>query len=158
VIEPATRAIRNPRARALQGTRAGFASRAAADGIDWLVVNGIYVAILFCIGVFKYLVTRDSFQVPQPNVVITADAIIAIAAIYLTSGWSSTGRTLGKSVMGLRVVRADGARLPTRKAFFRALFCIFFWWFALAWVIVSKRNAGVHDHVFRTVVLYDWRT
>jgi uncharacterized RDD family membrane protein YckC len=157
-MQETSRAIRSERARELQGTRAGFASRVTADLLDWLVVNVIYLLILLGIGVAKFLVSRDAFEMPQPNVVITADAILLIALSYLTSGWSSTGRTVGKSVMGLRVVRVDGTRLRSRQALLRALFCVFLWWIALPWVLVSRRNAGLHDIVFRTVVVYDWRS
>jgi uncharacterized RDD family membrane protein YckC len=157
IAEPA-RHIRNERARNLQGTRAGFASRVAADLIDWVVVNSIYLGILAAIAVARYLTTRDGFDMPQPNIVVTADAIFLIALVYLTSGWSSTGRTVGKSLLGLRVVRLDGARVRSRQAFLRALLCILLWWVALPWVLVSRRNAGLHDHVVGTAVLYDWRT
>lgn len=151
------RSIRNERARGLQGTRAGFVSRATAAVIDWLIVNGIYLFILACIAVARYLLVGGQLELPKPNLLVTGYAVVALSTIYLTAGWSGTGRTIGNSIMGLRVVQSDGRRVHVVRAFLRALFCVMLWMVTLPWVIVSRRNAGIHDHVFRTVVLYDWR-
>lgn len=156
MIGETSRTIRSERARELQGARAGFATRVAATGIDWVVVNVIYLAILFSIGVARYFFD-DTFEMPEPGPIITGYAILVIAVVYLASGWASTGRTLGKSVMGLRVVRADGHVLGFGRALGRAVFCVLLWWLTLAWVLVSRRNAGLDDLAFRTVVVYDWR-
>jgi uncharacterized RDD family membrane protein YckC len=46
--------------------------------------------------------------------------------------------------------------LRPRRAFFRALICATLGAIALAWVIVSRRRAGIHDIAVRTSVVYDW--
>ncbi len=78
--------------------------------------------------------------------------------LYLTAGWAGTDRTVGKSVMGLRVVTNRGQPLRPRRAFLRALICATLGAIALAWVVVSRRRAGIHDIVVRTTVVYDWTT
>ncbi len=60
------------------------------------------------------------------------------------------GRTVGKSFMGLRVVTNSGQPLRPRRAFFRALICATLGAIALAWVIVSRRRAGIHDVIVQT--------
>jgi uncharacterized RDD family membrane protein YckC len=149
-------AIRSPQARSLQGERAGIVSRVFADGIDFAVTMGIYIAMLLALGVADFLLTQNgSFAVPDPPPVVSVVVPWMILIVYLTAGWGGTGRTFGKSVMGLRVVTRAGLRLPPRRAFLRALLCATFLWLIL-WVAVSRKNLGLHDIVFRTSVVYDW--
>jgi uncharacterized RDD family membrane protein YckC len=150
--------IRNPKARELQGNRAGIASRVTADAIDWGIVVAIYVGILVAIGLTDYLVARNSFTVPKPALGVTLTAEWVIAVLYLTAGWAGTSRTVGKSVLGLRPVTNKGQSLRPRRAFFRALICCTLGPIVLAWVIVSRRRAGVHDVILQTTVVYDWST
>jgi len=148
--------IRNERARSLQGRRAGFASRLAADGIDWVVVVLIYTGILLGIELAAWLLLGEQFQVKAPKVAFTIGFGWSILVTYLAIGWTGNGRTVGKSVMGLRVVRGDGTDLGSRKAFLRALICASFWPWVLCWSLLSRRNAGFHDLLLRTAVIYDW--
>jgi uncharacterized RDD family membrane protein YckC len=148
--------IRSPRGRALQGKRAGIASRVAADAIDWGIVLGIYIAILFGIAATRYFVGNDNFNVPDPNPGVTLLAQWVIAILYLTAGWAGTGRTVGKSVMGLRAVTADGRPLGGKRAFLRALICATLGAIALIPVVLSRRRSGIHDFVVRTAVVHDW--
>ncbi|MGZ8764770.1 MAG: RDD family protein [Acidimicrobiia bacterium] len=147
--------IRNPQARTLQGNRAGIVSRVIADGIDYLIVFFIYFGILIGLAVAEYLLTGNKFQIPDPPVAVSIVVPWLILVGYLTAGWGGTGRTFGKSMMGLRVVTRAGLRLPPRRAFLRALLCATFPWVIL-WVVISRKNLGLHDILFRTGVVYDW--
>lgn len=153
---PAAPTIRNPRARAAQGTRAGIVTRLIADAIDFLVLQVIYISILIAIAVVQFLIDRGGFQVGAPNPVVTLVSQWAIFTMYLGSGWSTNGRTLGKTLLGLRVVARDGSRLHTRPAFLRAVCCATFYPGVL-WVAVSRKNLALHDIVARSEVVYDWR-
>jgi uncharacterized RDD family membrane protein YckC len=148
--------IRSPRARELQGKRAGIASRVTADAIDWGIVVAIYVGILLAIALAEYFVGSGQFDVPRPPAGVTLASEWVIAVLYLTAGWTGTNRTVGKSVLGLRVVTNRGQPLRPRRAFFRALICATLGAIALGWVIVSRRRAGIHDIAMRTSVVYDW--
>ena len=86
-----------------------------------------------------------------PDVWVTVLAQWFIIVMYL-----STGRSVGKIMLGLQAVRADGAALGTRRAFTRAVFCATLWP-SLLWIFVSKRNAALHDVVLQTKVVYSWR-
>ena len=148
-------AIRNPQARALQGNRAGIVSRVIADGIDYVIAFSIYFAILIGLAVAEYLLTKNKFEIPDPPVFVSVFVPWLVLVLYLTAGWGGTGRTFGKSVMGLRVVTRAGLRVPPRRAFLRALLCATIPWVIL-WVAVSRKNVGLHDIAFRTGVVYDW--
>ncbi len=152
-----SRTIRNERAEALQGGRAGFVSRVTADAIDFLVVQVIYFTMLIGVAVIRFLITRRTFSVVAPDVWLTVIAQWTIVVLYLGSSWSSTGRTIGKSVLGLRVSGLGGVPLGPVRAFTRAVFCASFYP-TLLWILVSRRNAALHDAVLRTEVLYDWHS
>ncbi len=96
----------------------------------------------------------DSVSVSVPPHWLNALLDWTFLVLYLTAGWS-TGRTLGKQMMGLRVVRSDGSPLGFLRAFFRALLCASFFP-ALLLALVNRRNRGLEDVAFRTVVIYDW--
>jgi uncharacterized RDD family membrane protein YckC len=150
-----TREIRNAEARALQGHRAGFASRAVADAIDLGVAWLLGLSALLAAGVVRYLLTGPPFRLPVlPNWLdVTAGAAIAVA--YLALSWAATGRSVGKQIAGLRVVDRAGGRLSLWRAFSRALLYVLFP-AGLLWVLASRRNASVQDLVVGTAVVYDW--
>ena len=150
------RTIRHAEAEALQGGRAGFVSRVAANAVDFVVVEVIFIAILLGIGVVRFLVTRQDFGIGAPDVWVTVVVQWLITVTYLGTNWSSTGKTIGKSVLGLRVERSGGGPVAPWRAFTRAAWCASFW-ASLLWIFVSRRNAALHDVVLRTDVVYDWR-
>lgn len=150
------RAIRATDAERLQGGRAGFVSRVAADGVDFLIVELIYFGVLVGIAVVRFLITRKDFSVVAPDVWVTVLAQWFIIVMYLGTNWASTGRSVGKIMLGLQVLRADDTPLTPRRAFTRALFCATFWP-SLIWIFVSRRNAALHDIALHTKVVYSWR-
>lgn len=152
----ATRTIRSTDAERLQGGRAGFVSRVAADGVDFVIVEAIYFGILLGIAVLRFLITRKDFTVVAPDVWVTVLAQWCIIVMYLGTNWASTGRSVGKIMLGLQVLRANDTALTPRRAFTRAVFCATFWP-SLIWIFVSKRNAALHDIALHTKVVYSWR-
>jgi uncharacterized RDD family membrane protein YckC len=155
-VSAAPRVIRASDAERLQGGRAGFVSRVAADGVDFLIVELIYFGILVGIAVVRFLISRKDFSVVAPDVWVTVVAQWFIIVVYLTTNWASNGRSIGKIMLGLQVLRADGTPLTPRRAFLRALFCATYWP-TLLWIFVSRRNAGLHDLALHTKVVYSWR-
>lgn len=135
--------------------RAGIVSRVAANGIDWIILQIIYFSILSAIALTEFLVTGEDLQFPTPQFGATVAFQWVILWLYLGSSWASNGRSVGKSVFGLRVVRANGRELPPGRAFARALLCVTFYFFLL-WVVIGRKNQGVYDIVLRTACVYDW--
>jgi uncharacterized RDD family membrane protein YckC len=150
-----TRTIRYPEARALQGHRAGFASRIMADIIDLGVAWLLGLSALLVAGVVRYLLAGPPFRLPNPPLWLDAGAGAAIAVGYLTLNWAATGRSVGKQVAGLRLVDRVGRRLSLRRALARAVLYVLFP-AGLLWVLASRRNASVQDLVVGTAVIYDW--
>jgi uncharacterized RDD family membrane protein YckC len=150
-----TRDIRYAEARALQGHRAGFASRVVSDLVDLGVVWLLGLSALLAAGVVSYLLTGPPLRLPVLPNWLDASAGAAIAVGYLTLSWSATGRSVGKQVAGLRVTDRGGQRLSLRRSFARAVLYVLFP-AGLLWVLASRRNASLQDLVVGTAVVYDW--
>jgi uncharacterized RDD family membrane protein YckC len=146
---------RRARAAAVHGRRAGLVSRALADGVDVVVIGMLLFGILVGFASLRYLVDGE-FEMPRIGAVFSATAFPVVAVVYLTALWSVTGRSVGKHLFGLRVVRDDGAPLSVVRAATRSLLCVAIGALCLLWAAVSRRNAGVHDLVVRTSVVHDW--
>jgi uncharacterized RDD family membrane protein YckC len=149
--------IRNTRARESQGLRAGIASRLAAGLIDAAVIFGTFVGVLCVVALLRFLFDNESMHLPRPDRLVTVFAIVVIGVIELSTAWSGSGRTVGDSVVGLRVTMADGGPVSSLRAFVRAVLVMFTLGLVLLTAIVSRRNNGVHDWFCRTAVVYDWR-
>jgi uncharacterized RDD family membrane protein YckC len=146
--------IRSERGKQLQGLRAGFVSRAVASGTDVVLVLCVYVIGVIIVSIAWDLFFSKSISVADPPHWLNELLVWVLLVVYLTGGWS-TGRTLGKQVMGLRIVRSDGSPLRFTRALLRALLCASFFP-ALLLALVNRRNRGLEDVAFGTVVTYDW--
>ena len=147
--------IRNERADELQGLRAGFLSRVVASGTDVVLVLCLYVVGVIIVSIAWDLFFSNSISVAVPPHWLNELLVWLILVLYLTAGWWSTGRTLGKQMIGLRVVRSDGSPLRFLRALFRALLCASFFPVLLL-ALVNRRNRGLEDIALGTVVTYDW--
>jgi uncharacterized RDD family membrane protein YckC len=126
------RDIRSERAQQLQGLRAGFFSRCVASGTDVLLIVCVYVGGVVLASIAWDLFFSKSISVSVPPHWLSILIVWVVLVMYLASGWRFAGRTLGKQMMGLRVICSDGSRLRFPRAFLRAVLCAtfsryFFW-------------------------------
>ena len=139
-----------------QGFRAGVVSRFAAAAIDLLTAVVLLVVAYAGYAGFRFLRDARSFTWPQTSF----DEALAVGAIIVvvmfTTSWSSTGRSTGMRLLGLRLVGRDGTTIGPARSFLRAVACLVFP-LGLCWSAVSARNASLQDLVFGTSVIYDWR-
>lgn len=142
-------------ARPYQGRPAGLISRFLASCVDLLMVVAILVILYAGWAGFLFLLRPARFQPPEPSATLILVAGYVVLTLYLTLGWTLTGRTYGNHLMGLRVVTRAGvpARLP--RSLLRALLCAIFP-LGLFWTAFSARNQSVQDILARTAVTYDW--
>ena len=138
-----------------QGLRAGIVSRVGAALIDLLYVVVILGVAYLGLAGFRLLRSARTFSWPQPTFPQSLLAGAIVTVIVLTVAWSSTGRTAGMRVMGLRLVSRTGNRVGPAVALVRAVTCVVFP-LGLLWCAVSSRNASLHDIVLGTNVIYDW--
>jgi len=149
-------ASRRARADAVRGRRAGVATRYAAAGVDFLVVGALLFGVLVGFAAVRYLFGGSTFKLPRAGAVFDAAAFPVLAVVYLVAAWTTSGRTVGSALFGLRVVRDTGTRVGLVRATGRALICVTFGVLSLAWAGISRRNAAVHDLLLRTSVVHDW--
>jgi len=139
----------------MQGRHAGVVSRFIADAIDLAVIVGVLVGIYFAVAATRFLLHPRRFTWPEPSGLNLVALGWVLLLAYLAIGWANTGRTFGKTVLGLRVVSGAGDRLPFPQAMLRSLLCVAFP-IGLFWCVVSRENASVADLVVRSSVVYDW--
>lgn len=143
----------------LQGRTAGFVTRLLAYVTDVVVLAGIvaiggWIAVLID-SVFEKMSVNLSIDVATIYVFL----IPWIFGLYFVFFWSLTGRTVGKWLMGLKVVRADGNPPTIGRALIRfigyGLSAIVFW-LGYLWVLIDADRQAWHDHMAKTWVVYDY--
>ena len=151
------RTLYPPVASAAQGQRAGVVTRTIVMVIDALIVVSVTGVGYLWWSAILFVIRPRTFSWPTPPEGSAYVAAYALAVIYLTVSWATSGRTIGKRLLGVRVL-GRGDR-PTRwaVAFLRANVCIFFP-ITLFWSAFSRENRSVADLIFRTSVIYDWRS
>ena len=150
-----TRQARLARARTLQGFRAGFVSRVLAAAVDVAVILLIETAVVVFVSLVRWAITAGGFDISPPRGVVASVLTVALAVIYFGYLWTTTGRTVGEQVLGLRTVTERGSRVPWLRAYVRALLMLGFP-VGLLWIVISRKNASVQDLLCRTAVIYDW--
>lgn len=144
-----------PELRAHQGQCAGIVSRFVANAVDLFVIAGVVAGIYLAAGAFQFVVDEGRFRWPVPGTAQLSTLAWMLLVIYLTLGWSGTGRTAGKQLLGLRVVDHRGHRVKFFRALVRALICVLFP-VGLVWCAVSRERRSLADVILRTSVRYDW--
>jgi uncharacterized RDD family membrane protein YckC len=146
-----------PGADARQGLRAGVVSRVAAMVVDAASSVALVGVVYLGWAGIRLLRRATRFSWPHPTFTQIVVAAGVVAVLALSIEWSSTGRSVGASFMGLRVLGRRAVPVGFAVAFLRALTCVLFP-IGLFWAAFSTRNASLQDLLFRTSVIYDWRS
>ena len=149
--------IKNKRSREAQGRRAGFVSQAIALVLDgaWILLE--YIVVLAIFAVLRGLFTSASFHLPKPATWVSVIALFVIGVATLEAAWSGAGRTPGMGLIGLRVVAADGTRLGSRRAFWRAVLVLGTLGLLVVTTLFSRTNRSLYDKWCGSSVIYEWR-
>ena len=142
-------------ARDLQGRRAGLISRLLANTVDFGVVTVIVAGGYAAVAALRFLWNSRSFTFPTPGFGLVVIAGSVVMVLYLTACWTTTGRTYGDHLLGLRVVGWRRRRLRPVPALLRAGLCVLFP-IGLFWIAVSRDNRSAQDVLLRSSVVYDW--
>jgi uncharacterized RDD family membrane protein YckC len=143
-----------------RGTPAGFVSRLIAFSIDsfvalllFAVLRGVAAAITSVLGK-----GADSHLGPVAGALTVAGSVVGLFLAYSALGWWLYGRTLGKGLMGLRVVRKDGTNPHFLRSAVRAFGYLVssILMLGFLWVLVDRRRKAWHDHLAGTWVVYSW--
>jgi uncharacterized RDD family membrane protein YckC len=142
----------------LQGRYAGFASRFAAYAVDAGASTVVFMLAMAAISFAVSVVTGKSVNWNRDDT-WAGMAYLAWLFIYFAYSWAASGKTFGMALLGVRVVRSDGADAGARRAVVRTLalplsFLIF--GLGFAGILLGRRRRALHDVIAGTVVLYSW--
>jgi uncharacterized RDD family membrane protein YckC len=141
-----------------QGHYAGSVSRFLAFVIDAAVSAGLFALGLAAASFAVQVVTGNSVSWNRSNIVV-AVIFAAWEFFYFGYSWAVSGKTFGMAVLGVRVVRADGAVAdPWRGAVRSLAFPLSFLFFGLGFlgILVQRERRALHDLIAGTAVVYAW--
>ena len=98
---------------------ASFAARSLGTAIDVLATALVAVGLFFLLGA-----TPLSLDSAAARAVIISALVVLLVVAPLTVETLTRGKSLGKLVMGLRIVRDDGGSIRFRHAMIRALLAV----------------------------------
>ena len=139
-------------------TVVGFGPRLAATLIDGAMVGFLGFMLAFILGfiaIFTNIVNPG--QVNGVLELLTVLCLLFFSIFYYIGFWTTDGQTMGKTIVGLKVIRTDGTQLSVVRALLRyigyivsaSLFSIGFLWAAF-----DPKRQGWHDKLAGTLVVY----
>lgn len=139
----------------------GFVTRLLAFGVDIFAMATICLLVTQAIRLTGEFFRVGHFALGSQLVDLASRAsVVAVIAVYLPASWALTGRSLGKALLGLRIVRADGSEFGFVRSFVRFAG---YWLSAIPFgigflvAIFDRRRRTFHDRLAGTLVVYDER-
>jgi uncharacterized RDD family membrane protein YckC len=141
----------------VSGRYAGPISRLLAFGLDIVIVLATFAGGSAALSFFIQLVS--GYHLARTEGAGWIAAVSVWWFLYAWGGLALAGRTLGKLLLGLRVVATDGSPLSQRSALLRVV--VFPISLVLAGVnvvlvMLHRERRALHDLVSGTCVVYDW--
>lgn len=146
-------------ARQVTGRYAGSLSRLAAFAVDSFAIVTLYGVIVAVISFTVRLVIGYEVDTDDTSNIWWILGYLLFFFLYFWLSSAITGRTIGKWLIGLRIVQRDGSPLRGSSAFIRALtFPLSFLVFGLGFVgiVIGREHRALHDVLATSVVVYDW--
>ncbi len=157
-LGPDTSLSAEDRAVELQGRPAGAVSRFGAFLIDQFVI-GVLFGFLTVLALAALRVVVGYEADPDQTGWVFVAAYGVWSFLYVAGSLAISGQTIGKTIVGVRVVAADGSRVSGRAAAVRTIvfplsFVVFGVGFLLGLVRADRRQ--LHDLIGSTAVVYSW--
>lgn len=134
---------------------AGVVTRLLGAAVDTGAAAALTFLLYLGVAGVRFMIWPASFHWPQPPVVVSVVAGVSVAIAYLTTGWVTTGRCAGGSVLGYRVLSRDRTLLGWPRATARAALCVLFP-VGLAFAAATTTRHSLQDTLLRSNVRYDW--
>ena len=142
----------------LQGHYAGAVSRFAAYATDIIASSFLFTiglaASAFAVSIIATHPVNWNKSSPVVGVIY-----FGWLFIYFAYSWAAFGRTIGMALLGVRVVRANGAGVSGWRAVVRTLALpLSFLFFGLGFVpiLFQRERRALHDFIAGTAVIYAW--
>jgi uncharacterized RDD family membrane protein YckC len=135
----------------------GIGRRAVAVIVDGVVLLAAFLAIGLLIGALTGGLVAGGFELTGMPAVIAMLAWTVIGFGYFIGLEARSGQTLGKRLLGLRVVNEDGTPIEMSTSVVRNIIRIvdgiFFYAVGAVSILVSGKKQRLGDHVANTVVV-----
>lgn len=139
-----------------QGHYAGAVSRLLAYAADTAIIGVVYTAGL---ALLRFAVEAATPWTLDVDGAVFAVGALAWAALYFGSSWVGFARSPGMSLLGLRIVRGDGAELDRRHALIRLVaFPLGYLTLGVGFlpIVLGRTRQAIYDRLADTAVVYDW--
>jgi uncharacterized RDD family membrane protein YckC len=143
---------------AQQGHYAGPLSRLLAYGADLAILSIVYAIALALVEFAINTATPWNVELKSSYEWVLLGQL-AWWALYFGNSWVVFARSPGMTLLGLRIVRADGSPLERRRALIRLVaFPLGFLTFGAGFlgIIFGRTHQAIYDRIASTAVIYDW--
>jgi uncharacterized RDD family membrane protein YckC len=134
-------------------------SRLAAFALDLVIGSFLFTLALAAVDFSISIVVGHSVHWNRSGSVVVAAISVVWLFLYFAYSWATTGKTPGMVLMGIRVVRADGAHAEPWRAVVRTLILpisIALFFVSIPLILVLRAHQAPHDLVAGTAVVYAW--
>lgn len=143
----------------LQGDYSGVVSRLAAFALDVVLSYFMFTLALAAVNFSASIVAGHPVHWSRSGSVVVAAISVVWEFVYFAYCWATTGKTPGMVVLGIRVVRADGAHAEPWRAVVRTLILpisVVLFFVSIPLMLVLRGHQAPHDLVAGTAVVYAW--
>jgi uncharacterized RDD family membrane protein YckC len=140
------------------GHYAGPVGRVVALALDLSIAAALFATVSAVVTWIAETVFRTEFATPRSGVGWFAVFVLWLF-LYHWVGLATVGKTIGKAVVGLRVVARDGAILSGRRAAIRVIALpISLAMFGLGGIgaLIGRERRTLHDVIAGSAVVYEW--
>ncbi len=139
------------------GRLAGGISRLAAFGLDAFTIAFSY-SLMLALGMFLYGLFSGHEVAASGSGLWYGIGYLTYGFLYYWISLSVTGRSIGKGLIGLRVLGPDGDPITPGRAAVRVLVYPFSFilWLGMIPIVTGKRRRALHDWAAGSTVVYDW--
>lgn len=143
----------------VSGHYAGAFTRLAAFVIDWLIIVAVY-GLLVASARWLFATFFDvQLEISAETGLAWLLGLAGWAVVYTVVGLTISGRTIGKTLLGLKVVTRGGMPLGIGRASGRTLvmplsFALL--GLGLVGIVLGRERRALHDVIAGTAVVYDW--
>ncbi|WP_064094264.1 RDD family protein [Rossellomorea aquimaris] len=155
--------IKTPEYVSLQFQPAGLGSRAAAFILDQLILMAVNLLIIIVLLIITYGQADFFFLQSMPSYVFGI-GIVAIFAInwgyYFLLEFFWGGKTVGKRVLGIRVIQENGHSITLLSSFIRNLLRLIdslpaFYFIGMTMLYLHSKHKRIGDLVAGTIVVHE---
>lgn len=141
------------------GQYAGAASRFAAYAVDIIAGWTLFTLALAGVSFAIKIVIGRSVAWHSGSSIAAAAVFAAWELCYFGYCWSAGGKTPGMALLGVRVVRADGADIDPWRGVVRALafpLSVVSLGLGFIGILIQREHRALHDLIAGTAVVYAW--